>query len=226
MSVETQLDYFRNELPSAVKLVAVSKFKPLQAVLDAYGAGQRDFGESRPKEMMEKALSSPSDISWHFIGHLQTNKVRMVVPYVAMIESVDSLRLLKEIDRFSESVGKVTDCLLEVHISTEGTKQGFLPGEIREAVEESVKFKNIRIRGLMGMASNVDDEMQVRGEFRALRSLFDEIRAISSSSDSQQLRFRLSAFDTLSMGMSGDWRIAVEEGSTIVRIGTAIFGVR
>lgn len=226
MSVETQLDYFRNELPSAVKLVAVSKFKPVQAVLDAYGAGQRDFGESRPKEMMEKAMESPSDIRWHFIGHLQTNKVRMVVPYVAMIESVDSLRLLKEIDRFSESVGKVTDCLLEVHISTEETKQGFLPGEIRETIEESVKLNNIRIRGLMGMASNVDDEMQVRGEFRALRSLFDEIRALSSSSDSPQVRFRLSAFDTLSMGMSGDWRIAVEEGSTIVRIGTAIFGAR
>lgn len=212
MSIASQINMINGELPQGVKLVAVSKFKPVSAVLEAYSAGQRAFGESRPKEMRDKALNSYPDIEWHFIGHLQTNKVKLVVPYVSMIESVDSVRLLSEIDRCSASLGRVTDCLLEVHIAREETKQGFSPDEIGVLMQNALQFPNIRFRGLMGMASNVSDTEAVRSEFRTLKKLFDSIERPS--------------FDTLSMGMSHDWKIAVEEGATIVRIGTLIFGER
>ena len=217
MSIRENLATINNELPSAVKLVAVSKFKPVSSVLDAYAAGQRVFGESRPKELMEKAMLCPPDIEWHFIGHLQTNKIKMVVPYVSLVESVDSLHLLEEIDRFSQSTGRVTDCLLEVHVAGEETKQGFAPDQLQEVVRASSLCPNIRLRGLMGMASHVEDESRIRADFSLLRRLFESVRSSSS---------RLSSFDVLSMGMSADWRIAIEEGSTNVRIGTAIFGER
>lgn len=217
MNIADNLERIKNELPSAVKLVAVSKFKPVSSVLKAYGAGQRVFGESRPKELMEKAMLCPSDIEWHFIGHLQTNKIKMVVPYISIVESVDSLHLLEEIDRFSQSIGRVTDCLLEVHVAREETKQGFSPEDVLQVVSSLSGYPNIRLRGLMGMASHVEDEGRIREDFRLLRSLFDSIRGSSA---------RLSSFDTLSMGMSADWHIAIEEGSTNVRIGTAVFGER
>ncbi len=226
MSVASQIEYFRSVLPPQVSLVAVSKFKPSSAVAEAYSAGQRVFGESRPKEMMEKAMMLPSDIEWHFIGHLQTNKIRMVVPYVSMIESVDSLRLLEAIDNFAGSLGKVVDCLLEVHIASEESKQGFAMDEIPAVVNDTVRYPNVNLRGLMGMASNTCDEAVVRGEFRLLRALFDNVRDSALKSGSPQLGLRLRGFDTLSMGMSNDWHLAVEEGSTAVRIGTAIFGQR
>ena len=222
MGIASQIDNLRKELPPAVALVAVSKFKPLSAVLEAYAAGQRLFGENRPQEMAAKAIAAPADIEWHFIGHLQTNKVKLVVPYAAMVESVDSVKLLAEINRFASTLGKMTDCLLEVHIAREETKQGFSREELLALVPEFGKYPFIRFRGLMGMASNVPDMEQVRAEFRTLKGLFDEVRALGESESRRWVR----DFDQLSMGMSHDWPVAVEEGATLIRIGTAIFGAR
>ena len=222
MSIASQLTELNQKLPSTVKLVAVSKFKPLEAVLEAYDAGQRRFGENRPQEMAAKAVAAPADIEWHFIGHLQTNKVKLVVPYASMIESVDSVKLLGEINRFAASLGKMTDCLLEVHIAREESKQGFSREELLALVPEFGKYPFIRFRGLMGMASNVPDMDQVRSEFRGLRALFEEVRALGE----QDARRWVREFDQLSMGMSHDWPVAVEEGATLIRIGSAIFGPR
>ena len=222
MGIAQQITAINDKLPSTVKLVAVSKFKPLSAVMEAYASGQRLFGENRPQEMASKAMSAPADIEWHFIGHLQTNKVKLVVPYAAMIESVDSLKLLAEINRFAASMGKMTDCLLEVHIAREETKQGFSREEVLALVPEFQKYAFIRFRGLMGMASNVPDMEQVREEFRSLKALHDEVRAIGA----RDSRLWLRGFDQLSMGMSHDWPVAVGEGATLIRIGTAIFGAR
>lgn len=222
MSIASQLTELNRKLPSTVKLVAVSKFKPLAAVLEAYEAGQRRFGENRPQEMAAKAVAAPADIEWHFIGHLQTNKVKLVVPYASIIESVDSVKLLAEINRFAASLGKMTDCLLEVHIAREESKQGFSREELLALVPEFGKYPFIRFRGLMGMASNVPDMDQVRDEFRGLRALFEEVRALGERDARRWVR----DFDQLSMGMSHDWPVAVEEGATLIRIGTAIFGPR
>ncbi|MBQ7640110.1 MAG: YggS family pyridoxal phosphate-dependent enzyme [Bacteroidales bacterium] len=222
MSIASQIAELNKKLPSTVKLVAVSKFKPLSAVLEAYAAGQRLFGENRPQEMAAKAVAAPADIQWHFIGHLQTNKVKLVVPYAAMIESVDSVKLLTEINRFAGTLGQMTDCLLEVHIAREETKQGFSREELLALVPEFGKYPFIRFRGLMGMASNVQDMVQVRAEFRTLHNLFAEVRALGESESRRWVR----DFDQLSMGMSHDWPVAVEEGATLIRIGTAIFGAR
>ena len=222
MSIASQLTELNQKLPSTVKLVAVSKFKPLAAVLEAYDAGQRRFGENRPQEMAAKAVAAPADIEWHFIGHLQTNKVKLVVPYASMIESVDSVKLLGEINRFAASLGKMTDCLLEVHIAREESKQGFSREELLALVPEFGKYPFIRFRGLMGMASNVPDMDLVRSEFRGLRALFEEVRALGERDARRWVR----DFDQLSMGMSHDWPVAVEEGATLIRIGSAIFGPR
>lgn len=222
MSIASQLTELNQKLPSTVKLVAVSKFKPLEAVLEAYDAGQRRFGENRPQEMAAKAVAAPADIEWHFIGHLQTNKVKLVVPYASMIESVDSVKLLGEINRFAASLGKMTDCLLEVHIAREESKQGFSREELLALVPEFGKYPFIRFRGLMGMASNVPDMDLVRSEFRGLRALFEEVRALGERDARRWVR----DFDQLSMGMSHDWPVAVEEGATLIRIGTTIFGPR
>ena len=222
MSIASQLTELNQKLPSTVKLVAVSKFKPLAAVLEAYDAGQRRFGENRPQEMAAKAVAAPADIEWHFIGHLQTNKVKLVVPYASIIESVDSLKLLGEINRFAASLGKMTDCLLEVHIAREESKQGFSREELLALVPEFGKYPFIRFRGLMGMASNVQDMDLVRSEFRGLRALFEEVRTLGERDARRWVR----DFDQLSMGMSHDWPVAVEEGATLIRIGTAIFGPR
>lgn len=222
MSIASQLTELNQKLPSTVKLVAVSKFKPLAAVMEAYDAGQRRFGENRPQEMAAKAVAAPADIEWHFIGHLQTNKVKLVVPYASIIESVDSVKLLGEINRFAASLGKMTDCLLEVHIAREESKQGFSREELLALVPEFGKYPFTRFRGLMGMASNVPDMDQVRSEFRGLRALFEEVRALGERDARRWVR----DFDQLSMGMSHDWPVAVEEGATLIRIGTAIFGPR
>ena len=214
MSVTSAILQLRHELPSTVQLVAVSKFKPVEAIREAYEAGQRSFGENRPQELAAKAPQLPADIVWHFIGHLQTNKVKMVVPYAHLIHSVDSERLLAEIDKAARAAGKVMDCLLEIHIAEEQTKQGFTPDEaVALAREAAERYPNVRLRGVMGMATFTDDREQVRREFRSLKAV------------SERLSF-LPGCDTVSMGMSGDWPIAVEEGTTIVRIGTAIFGKR
>lgn len=221
--IAANIEELRKELPQGVCLVAVSKFKPLEAVMEAYEAGQRVFGENRPQEMAAKAAQAPKDILWHMIGHLQTNKVKLVVPCAAMIESVDSLHLLQAIDSCASSMGRVVDCLLEVHIASEESKQGFSAAEVLELVPRFPEFASVRFRGLMGMASLTADSEKVRGEFHSLKVLFDQVREMLAASGADDAEAQ---FDCLSMGMSGDWQIAVEEGATHVRIGTRIFGAR
>lgn len=213
MSIASAIQQLKQELPSTVKLVAVSKFKPAEAILEAYAAGQRAFGENRPQELAAKAAVLPPDIEWHFIGHLQTNKVKLVIPWATMIHSVDSERLLAEIDKAARAAGKIMDCLLEVHIAQEVTKQGFSPEEALALAGRIGDYPGIRLRGVMGMATFTDDTEEVRQEFKTLKEV------------SRKLSF-LPCCDQVSMGMSEDWRIAVEEGTTIVRIGTSIFGKR
>ena len=214
MSIASAIRQLKNELPSTVQLVAVSKFKPVSDILEAYGAGQRVFGENRPQELAAKARELPTDIQWHFIGHLQTNKVKLVVPYATLIQSVDSERLLAEIDKTARNLGRTVDILLEIHIAEETTKQGLSPCEAEVLAGRMAEFPNVRLRGVMGMATFTEDTEQVRREFRTLKALSDRLAA------------RIPDCDQISMGMSEDWPIAVEEGTTIVRIGTFIFGKR
>jgi len=222
MSITSEIIRLHNELPSTVKLVAVSKYKPVPELVEAYSAGQRAFGENRPQELMAKAMELPSDVEWHFIGHLQSNKIKMVVPFASIIESVHSAKLLGQIDQFAGSIGKTMDCMLEVHIASEESKQGFTREELLVLSEHFREYVHIRFRGVMGMASNVPDEAQVRREFRSLKETFDAVRAAGEAKSSLWVHH----FDQISMGMSGDYKIAIEEGSTIVRIGSAIFGAR
>lgn len=206
-------------LPEGVELCAVSKFHPAEAVMEAYDAGQHIFGESRVQELLEKIKVLPSDIKWHFIGHLQTNKVRQLIGKTALIESVDSTRLLDLIDKESEKAGVVTRVLLQLHVAREETKFGFYPEELLEyfSNREFEKLKATHICGVMGMASNTDDMHRVKEDFHVISDTHKRILEIASD---------LRGFDIVSMGMSGDWEIAVEEGSNLVRIGTAIFGER
>ncbi|MCM1519354.1 MAG: YggS family pyridoxal phosphate-dependent enzyme [Lachnoclostridium sp.] len=207
-------------VPDGVVLVAVSKFHPAPRLMDAYVAGQRVFAESRAAELVEKASTLPADISWHFIGHLQTNKVRRILPYVSLIQSVDSPRLLELIDSESRRIGRVTDILLEVTEGGDETKSGFRPDDFEAFISgwRPADSPGVRVRGLMGMASLTDDEAVIRSEFTALRSLFDRVRStVMAEAD---------YFDTLSMGMSDDRDIAISCGSTMVRVGTDIFGHR
>ena len=217
-TIAQRLDNILATLPAGVRLVAVSKFHPAETIREAYDAGQRCFGESRAQELLAKYQQLPQDIEWHFIGHLQTNKVKYIVPFVSLIHSVDSVRLLDEIERQAERVGRVVDCLLEVHVAQEDTKYGFSLDDCREfcTAENVATYPHIRFRGIMGMASNTDDDGQVKREFAQLKQLFDEVRGNMSDA----------SFDTLSMGMSHDYLMAVEQGSTMVRIGTTIFGER
>ena len=220
-SIAHNLDRLRKELDgTGVKLVAVSKYHPVEMLQEAYEAGQRIFGESHVQELDEKQKVLPADIEWHFIGHLQTNKVKYLAPYISLIHAVDTLKLLKERDRQAEKAERVIDCLLQVHVAREETKFGFLPDELRAMLEEGEwrAFTHIRIRGLMCMATNTDDEQQIHREFREVRLLFDELKARHFSTDP--------AFTELSMGMSDDYRIAIEEGSTMIRVGSMIFGSR
>lgn len=214
-----------NELRSAlaprqVTLVAVSKTQPLERILDLYAQGQRVFGENRPQELAAKQSALPQDIEWHLIGHLQTNKVRLVAPFVHMIHSVDSLRLLQEIERQAARFERVIDCLLQFHIAQEETKFGLDEAEGQVLLEsaEYAQMRHIRVCGVMGMASFSDDMALVRSEFKQLRSIFERLQTRYFADQPY--------FQHLSMGMSGDWRIAVEEGSTMVRIGSALFGAR
>ncbi len=220
MSIGTQIEILKNELPSTVKLVAVSKFNPVEAIQQAYQAGQRIFGESRPQELQQKVALLPDDIKWHFIGHLQTNKLKMVLPYVELIHSVDSERLLMEIDKFAVKNGLKVRCLLELFVAQEESKQGFSEEELMELLDslQQNPLQGVEICGLMGMASFVEDENQIREEFRTLKRVYDKVKEKYIST--------LPQFNELSMGMSGDYRIAIECGSTMVRIGTTIFGAR
>lgn len=204
-------------LPETVRLVAVSKFNPAEAVLQAYNCGQRLFGESKVQELTGKYEVLPKDIEWHFIGHLQTNKVKYIAPFISLIQSVDSLKLMKEIDAQAKKVNRVIDCLLEIHVAQEETKYGFSIEELRELFRARAfdVFENVNVVGLMGMASNTDDEVRIREEFRLLSDFYQEMK------NSLAPQFR-----ELSMGMSHDYHIAVEEGSTLVRVGSFIFGER
>jgi pyridoxal phosphate enzyme (YggS family) len=220
MSISSEIERLNKELPSTVKLVAVSKFNPSEAIMEAYQAGQRVFGESRPQELLQKVQDLPQDIQWHFIGHLQTNKLKMVLPYAALIHSVDSERLLMEINKYAVKNNLKVKCLLELFVAQEETKQGFSKEELMELMDklQQEPLEGVEICGLMGMASFVEDEQQIRGEFAALKETFDQVREKYISTHPN--------FNELSMGMSGDYRIAVEMGSTMVRIGTTIFGAR
>lgn len=228
--IKEVINRLHRELPATAKLVAVSKFHPFEAIEEAYEAGQRIFAESRPQELLAKVKrleeiraerGEPyymSDIEWHFIGHLQTNKLKMVLPYVSMIQSVDSVRLLESTDAWCEANGIVADVLLEPHVAAEETKQGFSPEEIMAILSDAEKYQNIRFRGIMGMATFTDDESVIRSDFAALRDIFDKVReTYPSLSDT---------FTELSIGMSDDYPVALEYGSTMVRIGSMIFGQR
>lgn len=218
--VKENLKKTKETLAEGVKLVAVSKFHPKEYIEEAYAVGQRIFGESREQELRTKHTELPEDIRWHFIGHLQTNKVKAIVPYVSMIETIDSLRLLKEVNKQAEKIGRTIDVLLELHIAKEETKSGMTPEEWRELLAEGEwkDFHNVRICGIMMMASNVDDQEQIRSEFLEAAAFFDEIKA-EYFADAPY-------FTERSYGMSGDYLIALQCRSTMVRIGTSIFGPR
>lgn len=219
MKIADRLVSIRQTIPADVTLVAVSKFHPVDALREAYDCGQRVFGESRVQELMTKQPALPADIEWHFIGTLQTNKVKYIAPFIHLIQSIDSLKLLAAVDREAKKCGRRIRILIEVHIAKEASKHGFTPDECRElfAGDTLNAYSHIRVVGLMGMATFTDDETQVRREFRKLRSLFEELRSLPSAGDD---------FKELSMGMSDDYPLALEEGSTMVRVGTKIFGNR
>ena len=218
--VKNNLHQVLSDLPQGVRLVAISKYHPASYIEAAYAEGQRLFGESHEQELRQKHEALPRDIEWHFIGHLQTNKVKYIAPYVSMIEAVDSLRLLREIEKQAARCGRVIRVLLELHIAEEETKYGLTPDALRQLLDggEWRQMEHVRICGLMMMASNVDDPSQIRREFRQAHQLFDECkqRWFADSDD----------FCERSWGMSHDYRIAVTEGSTMVRVGTLIFGPR
>lgn len=215
--IASQLALVRQSLPAGVTLVAVSKTHPAEAIRTAYGAGQRIFGESRPQELRAKYEALPKDIVWHMIGHLQTNKIKYIAPFIALIESVDSARLAEAIQKEAVKCGRVIDILLEIHVAAEETKTGWDLDELRAylAADPFAGMPNLRVRGVMGIATNTDDETVVRRDFDALRRCFEELRPKFGP-----------AFDTLSMGMSHDYPLAVACGSTMVRVGSLIFGER
>ena len=261
--IKDNLHKIQASLPEGVTLVAVSKFHPVERLREAYDAGQRVFAESRPQELAAKVPLMPSDVEWHFIGHLQTNKLKLVLPYVSLVQSVDSLHLLEAIERWGEANGRTVDVLLEVHISSDAAKQGFAPEELMAIIDKLASacgrepslavasrplprpsaagpsllrgrgwprasdgsahpatlayYGHIRLRGLMGMATLTEDESIIEGDFARLEALFGQIRAAYPE---------LTEFDQLSIGMSGDWPIAVRHGASMVRIGTVIFGPR
>lgn len=217
MSIEQKIKELHSSLPQGVTLVAVSKFHPAKALQRAYDAGQRIFGESRVQELLVKHEALPNDIEWQMIGHLQTNKVRQIVPFVSLIQSVDSVRLIECINREAERIGRVVDILLEIHVAKEESKTGWQYDELVHFLQSGAlaELKNIRVRGVMGMATNTDDEMVIRADFEQLAKYKEALA----------LHFDAS-FDTLSMGMSDDFELAIECGSTMVRIGSSIFGER
>ena len=221
MSITDNIKRLKNEIEATnVKLIAVSKTKPIEDIQEAYDAGQRIFGENQVQELVEKAEILPKDIQWHLIGHLQTNKVKYIAPFISLIHGVDSLKLLKEINKQAEKNQRIIDCLLQIYIADEDTKFGLDFDEAVELLrdEEYLELKNIRVVGLMGIASNTSNEKQIKEEFYELKTLFDGIKLSFFRKEE--------SFKELSMGMSSDYSIAIEEGSTMVRIGSDIFGKR
>lgn len=220
MSIADNIKNLKIETGAGVTLLAVSKTKPAADLQQAYDAGQRLFGENTVQEMVEKYEQLPKDIQWHLIGHLQTNKVKYIAAFVAMIQSVDSLKLLHEINKHAEKAGRVIDCLLQIYIADEETKFGLGFDEAIELLrsEEFAMFKNIRIRGLMGIATNTDNQKQIKEEYYELKTFFDGVK--------QSYFRKVDSFDTLSMGMSADYKLAIEQGSNMIRVGSTIFGNR
>ena len=217
MAIGAKIKELHASLPQGVTLVAVSKFHPVEALQEAYEAGQRIFGESRVQELLVKHDALPKDIEWQMIGHLQTNKVRQIVPFVSLIQSVDSVRLAECINREAERIGRVVDILLEIHVAEEDSKTGWNFDELETYLQsEAIKsLKNIRVRGVMGMATNTDDEATIRADFERLATYKNKLASYFDDD-----------FDTISMGMSDDYELAIECGSTMVRIGSSIFGNR
>lgn len=220
MNIQANLKEVLANLPESTRLVAVSKFHPAEAIESAYAIGQRIFGESKVQELQEKYEALPKDIEWHFIGHLQSNKVKYIAPYIALIHAVDSYKLLAEINKQAAKVNRTIPCLLEIHIAEEESKFGFTMNSCKEMLEQGdwKHLKNITIAGVMGMATNTDNKVQIRNEFESLHLFFQELKEIYFSDSSE--------FKEISMGMSQDYPIAVEAGSTLVRVGSSIFGER
>lgn len=216
MSIKENLQQIKAGLPAQVTLLAVSKTKPIALIEEAYAAGQRDFGENYIQELEDKHKQLPSDICWHAIGHLQSNKVKYIAPFVYLIHGVDSLKLLQEINKQAQKNNRVIDCLLQIFIAKEETKFGFSFEECESLFQsgEIDKLKNVRVVGFMGMATNTDNETQIRNEFKSLKNFFNKISHLNTH------------ISILSMGMSSDYKIAIEEGSTMIRIGSSIFGER
>jgi len=241
-TISGRLSAIRAVLPEGVRLVAVSKFHPIPALQEAYEAGQRLFGENRPQEFAAKVPQMPSDVEWHFIGHLQTNKLKLVLPYAAMVQSVDSIHLLDAIQQWGATNNRIISVLLELHLGAEETKHGLTEEEITAILDAAAQWHRIRFCGLMGMATNTEDEAVIRSDFERISRLFRTIRArlaALQSSAPQSLetpapqsletpapQSLFATFRELSIGMSGDWRIALEYGATLIRVGTAIFGAR
>jgi pyridoxal phosphate enzyme (YggS family) len=214
MSIKNNLLSLKETIPNEVCLVAVSKTKPNHLILEAYENGQIVFGENKVQELVDKYTSLPKNIEWHMIGHLQTNKVKYIAPFITLIHSVDSIKLLKEIDKKAKSNDRIIDCLIQVHIAKEESKFGIPLAEVEDFHLKCLEFKNVRIKGLMGMATFTDDKEIVKKEFKSLKLIFDKIKSIHSS------------IDVLSCGMSGDYSIAIDEGSNMIRVGSTIFGSR
>ncbi len=218
MSIAGNIKSIKNELPSELKLVAVSKFHPLETIEEAIAAGQLVFGENRPQELEKKAQALQGrGVEWHFIGHLQTNKLKMVLPYASLVQSVDSTHLLDAINDWGARNGRIIPVLLELHIAAEESKQGLYEEEILDLLFRAASFKYVRFCGLMGMATNTDNEEDIRADFARIKAFYDYLRDLFPEYQD---------FRELSIGMSGDWKIALEYGATMVRIGTSIFGER
>jgi pyridoxal phosphate enzyme (YggS family) len=219
MSIQSNLNTIKTSLPEHVTLVAVSKTKPVSDLMEAYEAGQRIFGENKIQEMTDKYEEMPKDIQWHMIGHVQSNKVKFMAPFVSLIHGVDSLKLLQQINKHALKNNRTIDCLLQIYIAEEESKFGLDEKELNELLSSSEfkEMKNIRILGLMGMATFTENQNQIRKEFTHLKSIFDSIKSLQSENCN---------LNTISMGMSGDYKLAIECGSTMVRIGSSIFGGR
>jgi PLP dependent protein len=220
MAISERLKALGKNIPSYCKLIAVSKTQPAEKIMEAYASGQRAFGENRAQELAAKYEKLPKDIQWHMIGHLQTNKVKYIAPYVHLIHSVDSLKLLEEINRQGSRISRIIPCLLQVHIAREETKFGFSGEEVTELISshQLTGMSHIEVRGLMGMATLTENQQQVRDEFRYLKTMFEKMRSMKLPAQVKM--------EELSMGMSGDFQIAIDEGSTMIRVGTAVFGER
>lgn len=219
-AISQAIHTLQGSLPKGVDLVAVSKFHPVEALMEAYNAGQRIFGESRAQELIKKVPEMPDDVEWHFIGHLQTNKVKSIIPIVSLIHSIDSEKLLRTVDEEAGKAGRIVDVLLELHVAQEESKFGFTTEDCLRLAGDGTfaSLKNLRIRGVMGMATNTEDEAEIAKEFHAIRAVFDTLKQGAMSANPE--------FSIVSMGMSDDYEIAIAEGSTMVRVGSKIFGPR